>query len=167
MAKKSKQTTGEVELKEMQQLYESTYLLFLNGSEPHFILSKLEGIELAKFGDYNCWIYLRALIMLKCHLSPEDEGVQVACRARVAAVTNGGGESHIEAFNMLLEGNISGLELLNQAKMDGDIEWERDLYMKIISQLVIIVEMGASRKFGYGEAVKTLEQAIKEAKRTL
>ncbi len=163
MAKKVDKEVGYT-TKQAQELFEDIYIKFITGTPDQEILDRLLQIETTKFVEYNTWIHIRSLIMLKCHLSQDFDAVQVACRNRVSAVTNSGSDENIEAFHMMLEGELTGIDLLSMAKMNGDRDWEKSLYLKIVAQMVTIVEMGASRKFGYATAVKTLEKYINEAR---
>lgn len=151
---------------EMNDLFEELYSAYIDESQSHEeIVSKLENIENLKFTDYSTWIPMRSLIMLKSHLSQDDEQTQFVCKTRVGAVTNSGRDEQIEAFHMMLEGEITGVDLLNMAKESGDIEWERNLNLKILAQYITIFEMGASRKFGYSEAVKALNKTLADIRR--
>ncbi len=165
MAKKIKKEEACVDTEMMTQRFEKIYSDFINNAPNSEILSELGDIENEKFVEYNTWIPLRGLIMLKSYLSDGDDATQVACRARVAGVTNSCSNDLVEAFHMMLEGEITGIDLIDMAKESGDAEWEKTLYIRIIAQIVTIIEMGASRKFGYAEAVKALDRVLKEARR--
>ncbi len=166
MAKKLGRIEKETTTKEMTTLFEELYIAFIEQSrEDEEILNKLEDIETLKFEDYNTWIPMRGLIMLKSYLSQDDSDTQYICKTRVGAVTNSGNDDQIEAFHMMLEGEITGADLLSMAKQSGDKEWERSLSIKILAQYITIVEMGASRKFGYSIALKALDKTLSEIRR--
>ncbi len=167
MAKKQIKVEAGAATKEMNERFERLYTDFIVGRSTDEILEELNDIENEKFSEYATWIPLRGLIMLKSYLclDEEDDDIKLACRKRVASMTNSCSDDLIEAFQMMLEGEITGLDLLELAKESGDSEWERSMYIKILSQFITIVEMGASRKFGYAEAVKTLDKCLSEARR--
>ncbi|MFR9649914.1 MAG: DUF6707 family protein [Rikenellaceae bacterium] len=151
---------------QMTTLFERLYIAYIEQSmTSEQIVGELEDIENLKFTDYNTWIPMRGLIMLKSHLCEEDSELQYVCKTRVGAVTNSGTDEQIEAFHMMLEGEITGADLLTMAKQSGDAEWEKALSIKILAQYITIVEMGASRKFGYAEAIKTLDRVLQEIRR--
>lgn len=145
-----------------EQLYEAFILKSMSGEK---IVEQLDEVEYLKFTDYTTWIPLRGLIMLKCHLSDGNMELQRECRKRIEAVTNSGSDEQIEAFNMMLEGELTGVDLLEVAKQSEDSEWEHSLYQMIIAQLVTIVEMGGSRKYGYPLAMKSLVSYLSEARK--
>ncbi|MFI3277439.1 MAG: hypothetical protein SNH13_00370 [Rikenellaceae bacterium] len=166
MAKKIAKIEKLVTTQEMNTLFEELYsALVEQNMNPEDMLEKLEDIENMKFTEYNTWIPLRGLIMLKSYLLDGDIEAQYICKKRVGAVVSSGTDDQIEAFDMMLEGEIQGLDLLVMAKESDDKEWERKLYIKIIAQLVTICEMGASRKFGYPIALKALDKYLAEARR--
>ncbi|MFR9650657.1 MAG: hypothetical protein SNG35_01355 [Rikenellaceae bacterium] len=166
MAKKVARIEKLTTKEEMTTLFERLYTAFILGDmEDEQIVEQLEDVEYLKFTEYTTWIPQRGLIMLKCHLSDGDSELQRECRKRVEAVTNSGSDEQIEAFNMMLEGELTGVDLLAVAKESEESEWEHSLYLMIIAQLVTIVEMGGSRKYGYPLAMKSLESYLREARK--
>ncbi len=166
MAQKKSKKAEESMTLQMNTLFKELYVAFIEKSmTTEEMLEKLINIEHTKFSDYMTWIPLSRLIMLKSYLVEDQPEVKEFCKDRVEAVVGTGTDDHIEAFNMMLEGELTGLSLLSQAKADNDKEWERSLYVLIIAQLVTIVEMGGSRKFGRPVALRTLEKYLKDARR--
>ncbi len=165
MSPKAKRIEKITNTEQMNTLFKELYTAYIEKSmTPDEMLVKLDNIEYLKFTDFKTWIPMHRLIMLKSHLLEGDPDAKHICQKRVGAVVSSLTDDQIEAFDMMLEGEITGVDLLDLAKETNDKEWERSIYITIIAQLMTVVEMGASRKFGYPIALRALEKYIRDAR---
>ena len=120
------------------------------------ILNKFDHLE---FKDYNSWVWIEPLILLKNRVSNEKIREY---KQDVLHVLNIGNDLQRQVkrrtFSRLLKGETLYEEKIEEARISNDLISEGSYLLGSIMKLVVISEMGGSDEF----SVETSEQLMKE-----